>query len=137
MITLKEIPVKQIAPKSVGHGSKLHALHPFIDSNKSVSKNADALLVKAKELGITTTHDSLRQMMRQLYKNGKITVRMERISKSRKEKIEKSVKETDVSIQMLDDVIKGLQDIRAYIVSTTKENEMLRARVEKLKQVLG
>lgn len=124
--------------------SKLHVLHSFIDQTKSVTENGDLLLVKAKEFGITTTAASLRQMVTMLKRKGKITLVNQRPSRAprRSDNVVKKewhpfIKSDDVSVQMLDDVIKGLTDIRQYLIDTAEENRTLRNRVEKLKSFLS
>jgi regulator of replication initiation timing len=42
----------------------------------------------------------------------------------------------DVSVDVLNNVIKELQDLRDYLVATVKENNALKLRIEKFKKAL-
>jgi len=104
---------------------KLLALLPFVEWNKSNAENAKILMAKALELGIKTNENSLAQFMsvkRRALGHGGIV---------------KSVRnQLDISVDILDEAIKNLANIRDFLISTSEENRMLKSKAEKLKKVM-
>jgi regulator of replication initiation timing len=43
----------------------------------------------------------------------------------------------DVSVEILDGIIRGLQDMRAFLIETVDENAALREKLNTLKKVFG
>lgn len=109
---------------------KLKALILFIDHAKSHTANARFLMGKAGELGIQTTQISLAQFVGTYVRKLKkpVHVTNKRITE---------VKKLDVSVEILDNMIKELTDMREFLLATVKENRELKMRVETLKKVLG
>jgi hypothetical protein len=109
---------------------KLHVLMPFIDFSKNNVENSKILMAKAVELGITSTPASLANFVG--------VERRKHVGAVRKTLVTRTVKaKLDVSVEILDNVIKELQDMRDYVVAVTKENEVLKSRIEKFKKVLA
>jgi len=118
---------------------KLKALIPFLDFSHSNVDNARKLIGKAKEMGIETTVGSLSQLaMVERRKQGaspspmRLKARVKPVTRNQPEVVES----VDVSIEILDNLIKGLQDMRAFFVATVNENNELRARVDKFKKAM-
>jgi len=114
--------------KKLGEKGKLNALIPFIDFSKNNIDNARGFLVKkAKELGIDTTEGSIAQFV------------MKQRQKQSQTGVPKSVAkgQVDVSVEILDGMIKELQDMRAFLIATVAENNSLRAKLDTLKKALG
>jgi hypothetical protein len=109
---------------------RLKALHPFVDFSKTNIENARALLIKAQEMEIVTTEMSLAQMVSNLRKKQHRTGVPKSILRS-------SAQMVDVSVEILDTMIKSLQDMREYLIATTNENAELRAKLEALRKALG
>lgn len=107
---------------------KLKPLFQFIDPNKTYADNARFLLVKAQEMGITTTFGSLN--------NSIATFLRKTQPKIVTPKVVKTKSELDVAVTMLDGVIKELSDMRDYLVKTTEENRTLKARIERFKKLI-
>ena len=42
----------------------------------------------------------------------------------------------DVAVEIFDNILKELKDLRQYLVQTTEENRTLRTRIEKFKNML-
>jgi len=111
---------------------KLTVLLPHVDWNKSNSDNARALMQRLGEFNISSTEASIANFLGvQRKRHGIIATHF----KNRKPVV-KVKKSEDVSVQLLDDAIKGLQDIRAYLLSTVEENTKLRARLDMFKKAL-
>lgn len=108
----------------------MKALHPFVDFSKTNIENARALLIKAQEMEIVTTEMSLAQMVSNLRKKQHRTGVPKSILRS-------SAQMVDVSVEILDTMIKSLQDMREYLIATTNENAELRAKLEALRKALG
>lgn len=104
---------------------KLNALIPFIDLTRSNAENGKALFRKAMELNIKTTLGSVIQLVAK-HRN---QTRGGTVPKSARPKL-------DVSVEMLDDAIKGLTDMREFLIATVEENRLLKARYDKLKKAL-
>jgi flagellin-like hook-associated protein FlgL len=123
-------PVKTGGKTLKGH-SKLNDLMQFHDANKTIVENARLMFEKAKEQGIETTVGSLAQKVSVMRRKERgATVKVPRPGVTRSAKM-------DVSVEILDNVIKELQDMRDYVVAVTKENEVLKSRIEKFKKVLA
>lgn len=113
-----------VRPKE-GYG-KLNVLIPFIDFSLSSREGARALMVKAVEVGISTTENSLASL----------------ITKQRKDQhrsaVPKSIRgKLDVSVEILDSMIQSLKDMRDFLIATVDENKSLREKVERFKKVLS
>jgi hypothetical protein len=137
--------VKTMA-RPINSKSVLHVFIPFMDFNLTNAENARRLIIKAAELNVTTTLHSLAQYtMVQRKKLGIAPVHVRAKTTTRKivtraqiecVKSEQVVESVDVSVEILDNLIKGLQDMRAFLIATTKENRELRARVDKFKKAM-
>lgn len=115
--------------------NKLRPIKALIDTDKSASDNADIMMAKAEELGISTTRKSLMQIAYAERKKAGVTTR--RISlpprKLRKQKYEGTA---DVTVEIFDNIVKELTDMRQFLISTVEENHALRARITKFKNYL-
>lgn len=137
-IEMTEVKVKEKetivtkVEKKLDPRSKLHALIPFIDYSRTNTQNADALLEgKAKELGITSTRGSLSNFV------GKIRGRKPQITARKPDTTTHRVhKYVDVSVQILDNMVKELQDMRDFLVATTEENKNLKSKLEKFRKMI-
>jgi len=104
---------------------KLIPLRPFIDLSKTNVENGRILLAKAKELGIITTEHSLAQM---------VSVHRRRMSGTA---VPRSIRaKLDVSVEILDNMIQSLKDMRDFLIATTEENRTLRAKMENFKKLM-
>lgn len=105
---------------------KLTPLIPLISWNMSNAENGRELMKECQKRGIRTTFGSLTQF-----------VAIQRKKQSGVTAVPRSVRsKLDVSVEMLDDMIKNLSDMRDFIIDTTEENRSLRAKVEKFKKVM-
>lgn len=112
------------AVKKIGEKGKLNALIPFLDFAKTNVENARALLIKAKELGIETTEMSLSQW-----------TMIQRKKRSGQTGVVKSVKsKLDLSVDMLDAMIRDLEGMRDYLIAITEENRVLKTKLDKFKK---
>jgi hypothetical protein len=120
------------APMTILHSEKtkgkLTVLQQFIDLKKTNIENAHVLLEKGKELGITSTVASLANMVGTVRRGGGV--------KEKKKEQTFPKYENDAAVDILDNIIKELGDVRKYLVSTTHENKTLRARLDKFKKFL-
>lgn len=115
--------VKESKEKVYG---KLNPLIPSIDFSLGNAENARQLMVRAKELNIETTEASLAQLVKvQRDKQGRTAV-----PKSIQAKV-------DVAVEMLDNAIKDMTDMRAFLIATVEENKTLKAKLEGFKKLLG
>jgi hypothetical protein len=104
---------------------KLVPLIPFIDFTKSNAENSKILNRKAKEMQISSTEASLAQF---------VAIQRRKLSGTA---IPKSARpKLDLSVELLDDMIKGLGDMRDFLIATCEENRLLRAKVERFKKVM-
>lgn len=117
-------PVKVIeTPTSRG---KLQPLLEFINFSKSNIENARALMLKAKELGIETTEQSLAQL---------VTMRRRKMGGTT---VPNSVRnKLDVSVDMLDSMIQELSGMRDYLIEVTEENRILRTKLKKVTDIFA
>jgi len=123
---------------------KLIPLLKFIDWNMTNKANANYLMIKAEELGIKSTLMSLNNFVAEHRRRQGIPTVMRR---GRPRGSVKSVKYhppvmqtekgLDAAVQMLDNAIKELKDMREFLVATTNENKSLRTRLTKLKEMFN
>lgn len=104
---------------------KLEPLIPLIDFSKSNAENAKILLRKAHEMGIRSTEASLSQLVG----NQRKKMQGGTVPRSARPKL-------DVSVEMLDDAIKGLTDMREFLIATVEENRMLKTKLDKYRKAL-
>ena len=116
--TIEEIKDAQVK-------GKLSILIPSIDFSKSNSENARMLVKKAIEFGIRTTENSLAQLVSIQRRKGNYGG----VPRSVRSKL-------DVSVDMLDVMVKDLQEMRDFLIETTEENRLLRQKVDKFKKAL-
>jgi len=117
----------QVTETEVATYDKLKVLTQYIDFNKSNIDNARALMIKAVEMGITTTEASLAQ---KVGNERKKTSGVTAVPRSIQSKV-------DVSVEILDGIIKSLQDMRSFLIETVDENTALRGKLANLKKVFG
>lgn len=110
-----------------GFQKKLHVLVRYIDFNKRNVDNAHALMNHARELGITTTIGSLSVFVANERQKLSHQVQTNKVKVKTKAKL-------DVSVEILDNVVKEINDMRDYLIAVTKENQMLRDKLDKLKK---
>jgi hypothetical protein len=119
--------------KTVKGHSKLNDLMQFHDPHITIVENARAMFEKAKAQGIETTVGSLAQkisvMRRKERGETKVIPRKADVPR-------RAHKYVDVSVEILDNMVKELQDMRDYLVAVTEENKSLKLRIEKFKKVL-
>jgi hypothetical protein len=130
--TKKEVET-MTTTKVTGYG-KLPVFIPFIDFTLNNRANAKILMEKAKELGVESTPDSLANFV------GAYRRKMNHSSHRRtrvKTETVKTVQTIDTSVEMLDNMIKDLTDMRAYLIETTRENKALKAKLDKFKKVFN
>ena len=104
---------------------KLVPLLPMIDFSRSNAENAKYLMRKCHEMGIKSTEGSLAQFVA----NQRRKLSGAAVPKSARPKL-------DVSVELLDDMIKQLGDMRDFLIATCEENRLLRDKVEKFKKLL-
>lgn len=114
---------------------KLVPLYQFIDFSKNNAENARSLLAKAQEMNISTTHASLVNLVKTKREKRNLPS-FPRGKRTELNRVTKSVKEVDVSVTLLDGVIKELTDVRDYLVKTVDENRKLKTRIDKFKQMI-
>jgi hypothetical protein len=130
---------RSLQVKNPNQNSKLHVFLPYIDWNKSNTANANELFKKAEELGITTTLPSLANYIGVQRKKitGKGLKNTHPVTpKTKTVKVHKA-DGLDVSVQMLDDAIQSMKDMREFLVATVNENNKLRARLDMFKKALA
>lgn len=113
---------EMVEQKSQG---KLKPLIPFVNLNIGNVENARILMVKALELGIETTEGSLGQMVSTMRRKQAGAIGVPR---SIRQKV-------DVSVEILDGMIKELQDMRQFLIDTVEENNSLRGKLAKFRKV--
>jgi len=118
---------------------KLTVLLPHIDWNKSNTDNARALMQRLHEFHISSTEASIANFIgvqrKRLGLSGggrlrKSPVRVVKVSKG------KSDTGLDVAVQMLDDAIQQMKDMRAFLVATTEENTRLRVKLDRFRKMM-
>lgn len=109
--------------------NKLKPLIQHIDPNKSHRDNARQLLQVANAAGIQTTYASLCQF---------VGVEAKKRIKSlpTTDRPPSADNKLDVSVHILDGMIKELKDMREFLVATTKENQTLKAKLANFKKML-
>lgn len=106
------------------HG-KLKQLIPLIDFTKSNVENARILLRECYRLNIKSTEGSLAQMVSIHRRKQSGTA----LPKSTRSKL-------DVSVDMLDSMIKELGDMRDYLIQTNEENRILKSKLDRFKKAM-
>jgi hypothetical protein len=112
---------------------KLEPLYKFIDLKKPNRELVETLVTEAEKLKISTTRASLMQL---------VVVRRRKAGAFQRKPAVVPVKtipypQMDVSVQILDEMIKGMQDMRAFLISTVEENQTLKSKIAKFKNLLG
>jgi len=138
------LPVKPMvqSPTSTYKGkSKFDQLYQYIDWNKKIIENARVLYAKAQELGIQTTlmstNERIRSYGRSLGHPPTRTWKKQGIRTVRVKKESVKTTEVDVSVQILDGMIKGLTDMREFLLATVAENQALRQKLNRFKELIG
>lgn len=105
---------------------KLTPLIALINWSMSNAENGRELMKECQKRSIRTTFGSLTQFVaNQRRKQDGVTA------------VPRSVRtQLDISVDMLDEAIKGLTDMRDYLIATVEENRLLRAKVDKFKKVM-
>jgi len=104
---------------------RLAILIDHIDWSKSNADNGRVLFQKANQSGIKTTLGSVTQW-----------VAIQRRKKSGTA-VPKSVRsELDISVEMLDNTIKELTDMREFLIITVEENRILKTKLERFKKAM-
>jgi hypothetical protein len=128
----KTEPVKEPRPNS-----KLHQLLPFVDWSKSNSANGKILMEKAKELGFKSTPASIANYIGNIRREkGLISITKPGLKPKKSIQVKPKYQGDDAVVEILDNIIKELTDIRQYFVAVTDENETLKARIAKFKKFL-
>ena len=105
---------------------KLTPLIPLINWNKSNAENGRELMKECHRRSIRTTIGSLTQF-----------VALHRRKQDGVTAVPRSVRsQLDISVEMLDEAIKGLSDMRDYLIATVEENRSLREKVAKFKKLM-
>lgn len=120
--------------KVTGYG-KLPVFIPFIDFTLNNRANAKILMEKAKELGVESTPDSLANFVG-AYRR-KMNHSSYRRTKVKTETVKKPTGQLDASVQILDNLIKELKDMREFLIETTNENKSLKNRLNKFKELFN
>lgn len=104
---------------------KLTPLIEHLDFTKSNVENARTLLRIAKERGIKSTESSLAQFVsiQRRKQNGTAIV------KSARPKL-------DLSVEILEDMVQQLNDMKEFIIATCDENRMLKIKLDKFKKAM-
>ena len=129
--TKSEIQETNVTTPEVKTLGKLKLLIPYIDLSKSGVANVPALMEKVKELGFTSTPASIANFVN--------TEKRKILGGTRKIIVKKSAPtlqpaKLDVSVEVLDGAIKELQDVRAFLIAVTEENNRLKVKVDKFKK---
>lgn len=104
---------------------KLNALIPLIDFGKSNSENARNLMRECVSRGIKTTEGSLAQFVSNHRRKQSGTA----LPKSARPKL-------DVIVDLFDNMIKEMGDMRDFIIELADENRMLKIKVDKFKKAM-
>jgi hypothetical protein len=135
-LTTMETKVSNYTGKG-GVAPKLTAFLPFVDWSKTNAENARICMTHAEELGVTTTLDSLSNFLGVQRK--KLAPQSAPKTPIVRAAIKAAVKQpatVDVSVQILDEMIKGLQDMRAFLVATVEENQTLRNKLHMFRKMV-
>jgi len=112
---------------------KLYVLKPFIDFNKGNIENARYLMTKLSEFGITSTINSLANFVDR-QRDGNKSPLSRNTHNLKVHRTTQAHSKTDVSVEILDNMIKELQDMRDYLVAVTAENEKLKTLIAKFRK---
>lgn len=120
---------------------KMYKLRPFVDFNKSNAQMARELLEKAKELEVDTTFGSIAQWLYATRKKEGLPPLTDRKTprnggrKQARQTVQSAIGATeDVAVQMFDNIIKEMTDMRELLSKTMAENVKLRAKVTKFRK---
>lgn len=136
LLDINRKPVTQVQetkPMTFYVKGKLEPLLKLVDPSKNIIENARFLMIKAKEMNIETTEASLAQRIGVMRRKSGVAVR---IPKTQTKVETRTHNKVDVSVEILDNMVKELQDMRDYLVAVTEENQSLKARIEKFKKAL-
>lgn len=124
-------------PKSLTHGEKgkLKPLHKFINSELTDAQNAHNLMIEAKKMGIDTTLASLENSVGVLRRKAGVIRRPASVKVVEHIK-HVTPKKSDVLVQMFDNLIKEMQDMRAAYIATVDENNSLKAKIAQFKKLV-
>jgi len=116
---------------------KLKPLYDMIDysGTRTNIDMAREMFAKAQELGIDTTLLSLSQLVNNKIRNYKKS--LEKTPTVRAQVVGTESKSQNIVVQMLDNMVRELKDMRDYVKATEEENRTLKLRVEKLKKALS
>jgi hypothetical protein len=117
--TAEEIAVK----KSMGRKSPIKFILPQIDWAKSNLDNAKTLMPIIKAAGVTMSEVHVTQFISRQRSKGK---GVHAVPKSLRAQL-------DVTVDMLDGIVKDITGMRDYLIELTEENRMLKSKVEKWK----
>lgn len=117
-------PSNEDVAREIVHG-KLNPLIPLIDFTKSNAENAKALMIEAHKRQIKTTLGSMTQFVSNQRRKRSGTA----LPKSARPKL-------DVSVELLDSMIKELEDMREFLIATVEENRLLKDKYEKFKKLM-
>ena len=132
-VSTNHILVTNPMPLKNKNYNKLLPIKALIDVNKSAKDNADIMLAKAQELGIKTSLKSLQQIAYAERKKAGVTTRRVVLPPKKFQKYEGT---PDVTVEIFDNIVKELTDMRQFLISTVEENHILRARIAKFKKSL-
>lgn len=104
---------------------KLKELLALVDWSDSNANQARRLLQIATERNIKTTFGALTQ-----------AIAVERRKKGMGTVPKSARSQLDISVEMLDEAIKNLGDMRDFLISTTEENRMLKLKLERFKKAM-
>jgi hypothetical protein len=117
-------PTNEQVQEAISRG-KLTVLLQDIDWSLSNAENAKKLLRIAQLKNIPTTFGSLAQWVSNQRRKQSGTA----IVKSARPKL-------DLTVDMLDETIKNLEDMRDFLIATVEENRIIKAKYDKLKKAL-
>lgn len=121
--------------------SKIDPLMPFVDPNLNYYDNAERLIIKAKEMGIKTTVASIANRISVVNRKASGAIPKSRPGARKVQPTDgrptRTHKHVDVIVEILDNMVKELQDMRDYLVATTEENRTLKERFDAFKKALG
>jgi hypothetical protein len=146
--TSKPIEVTTVAKRQMAKKGELNKVIQFVDWSRTNIDNARALMATAiKELGISTTEDSLAQFIRvQRKKKGlpnatNIGSKKNGAEKKPRKATEKEIKGNwgteDVFVKKIDEIIESLQDVRTLYIETAAQNKALQAEQTKIAPLIA
>lgn len=104
---------------------KLNFLIDKIDFNKSNAENANILLRLCKENNVSSTFASLTQF-----------VSIQRRKQSGTAIVRSARPKLDVSVEILENMIKELTDMKEFLLATVEENRVLKIKLERFKKAM-